>query len=62
LNLASGLGFKVQERNVKLGELKEADEAFITSTIKGVMPIVKVSQFKIGVGKLAKNQTLIEEI
>lgn len=59
LNLAPGLGFKVQERNVKLGELKQADEAFITSTVKGVMPIVKVSQFKIGVGKVGEKTKLL---
>ncbi|HOM68273.1 MAG TPA: aminotransferase class IV [Candidatus Paceibacterota bacterium] len=59
LNLARHSGFKVQEREVVLRELKEADEAFITSTIKGIMPIVKVSQFKIGNGRVGKKTKIL---
>ena len=61
LNLALQAGFKVQEREVKLQELKQADEAFITSTIKGILPIVKVSQFEIGSGKVGEKTKILME-
>lgn len=44
--------FHVQEREVTLDELKIAKEAFITSTIKSVLPIVQVGDQIIGDGKV----------
>jgi branched-chain amino acid aminotransferase len=43
--------YEIERRNVKVEELKEADEAFITSTNKEVLPVVKVDDIKIGTGK-----------
>ena len=43
--------FKVQERAVHLEELKAAREAFITSTTKGVVPVVAVDNLPIGTGR-----------
>ncbi len=54
-NLIIKLGkkdFTVQERNVSLGEIKMTDEAFITSTTRGIMPVVKIDNQKIGNGKV----------
>ncbi|MFN7118490.1 MAG: aminotransferase class IV [Saprospiraceae bacterium] len=44
--------FKVEERDITLQELKTAKEAFITSTIKSVLPIVQVGDQVIGNGKV----------
>lgn len=43
--------FEVEERNVNVEELYFAKEAFITSTIKGSMPVVQVGDQIIGDGK-----------
>jgi len=43
--------YKVEEREMALEELHTAKEAFITSTTKRVMPIVKVGDATIGNGK-----------
>jgi len=43
--------FKIEERRVNVQELRFAKEAFITSTIKGVMPIVQIGEQFIGNGK-----------
>lgn len=43
--------FEIVERPILRSELAEADEAFITSTTKEVMPIVRVDAQLIGVGR-----------
>lgn len=43
--------YETERREVKLEELKEADEAFITSTNKEVLPVVKIDDLKIGSGE-----------
>jgi len=42
--------FKMEERSVKLEEIYEASEAFMTSTTKGVLPVVKIDNRIIGTG------------
>lgn len=44
--------FQVEERDVNIGELYRADEAFITSSFKDVVPVVKVSGRRISNGKV----------
>ena len=46
--------FKVKEREIKLSEVFEAEEAFITATGKGVLPVIKIDQKTIGKGKPGK--------
>lgn len=46
--------YKVIEKDITLRELKNAKEAFITSTTKGALSIVKIDDFKIGNGKRGK--------
>ena len=46
--------FILEEREVELEELKEADEAFLTSTSKEVLPVVGVDDFKIGSGEVGE--------
>ena len=43
--------FRVQERAVHMEELRDAKEAFITSTTKGVVPVVAVDNMMIGTGR-----------
>lgn len=42
---------KVEERMVHFSELKDADEAFITGSSKGIIPVVQIDKIKIGNGK-----------
>lgn len=44
--------FAIEERDVSLEELYTADEAFLTSSFKDVMPVVKVGDKVIGDGKV----------
>ncbi len=46
--------YKVEERDLLLQELEIADEAFITSTNKRVMPISRIDNHKIGDGNVGK--------
>ncbi len=59
-----GLGkkfMKVEERDIKISELKTADEAFITSSYKKVLPIVKIGNMKIGGGKVGPKTKILME-
>jgi branched-chain amino acid aminotransferase len=51
LKQAKKLGLVVEERDVKVSELKTADEAFITGSYKGIIPVFKVDSTLIGIGK-----------
>jgi len=54
--------FPIEERQIKIEELKEAEEAFITSTTKEIMPIVQIDNIKIGNGRVGlKTTKLMEE-
>ncbi len=49
LQLARG-HFPIEERPILLGELAQADEAFITSSSKEIMPVVQIDDVTIGKG------------
>ena len=51
--------FKVEERDLKLSEVFKADEAFITATGKGVIPVVKIDKTTIGSGKPGQNTKIL---
>jgi branched-subunit amino acid aminotransferase/4-amino-4-deoxychorismate lyase len=51
----------VEERIVKTSELRTADEAFITSTYKKVMPVVKIDNLVIGNGNVGDKTKLLME-
>mgnify|MGYP001592733177 CR=1 len=51
LELARQNGIPVKEDYFEFNDLKSADEAFITSSTRNVVPIVKIDDFKIGNGK-----------
>jgi len=46
--------FKIEEREVTVAEMYKADEAFITSSFKEIVPIVKIGDRKIGDGKVGE--------
>lgn len=50
LDLARKLGLSVQERPIRPQELQGAEEAFLTSSLMGIMPLVAVDGHQIGVG------------
>ena len=52
MTLAKWAGYQVEEREMKVGELRTADEAFLTATNKDIMPIVAVDDRKINNGKV----------
>jgi len=49
--LASKLKIPIEERDLFIKEIPKFDEAFITSTNKEILPIVKIDSFLIGNGK-----------
>jgi branched-chain amino acid aminotransferase len=51
IKIAHHAGIPVEERDISLDELNDASEAFLTSTIKGVLPVVQIDDIKIGDGK-----------
>ncbi|MBI4301600.1 MAG: aminotransferase class IV [Chloroflexi bacterium] len=50
LELAPSLGFRTEEGEIKLEDFLSADEAFLTSTLREIMPIVQVDDKIIGPG------------
>ena len=67
LQLAREKGMKVEERTPLLSELKGAEEAFITGSVKEVVPVVKIGGQIIGDGRPGPvtrmlHHTFLEEI
>ena len=51
LDIFRNEGLPFQERPIKTNELMSADEIFITSTTKLVMPVVRIDKHIVNVGK-----------
>jgi len=47
--------FKIEERQISLKELESATEAFITSSNKEIVPVIKIDNKIIGNGKVGNN-------
>ncbi len=54
--------FPIENRLISIDDLKHADEAFITSTTREIMPVVKIDNIKIGDGKVGKNTKKLMEM
>ena len=61
IKLAKKNKIPVEEREISEKELWEAQEAFLTATSKGVLPVVKIDKKKIGDGKVGKVTKLLME-
>lgn len=51
--------YEIEEREIKLSEALSADEVFITSTDKEVLPVVMIDKKKIGNGTVGENSKKI---
>lgn len=61
INLARK-NFKVIEKDILTGDLKLADEAFISATNKDVIPVIKIDNLVIGNGKVGEKTKLLMEL
>lgn len=52
ISLSRSAGVSIDLRSAQLAELMAADEAFITSSIREVVPVVRVDDVAIGVGRV----------
>ncbi len=52
---------KLIERKFNLNDIKQADEAYITSATQFVMPVIRVDKIWIGNGKIGKNAELFRQ-
>ncbi len=63
IKFARRSGRKIIEKDIELLGLCSADEIFLTNTTKGIVPVVKVNNKKIGLGKPGKiTGILMEEL
>ncbi len=61
MKLAKGT-FKVEKKDLKSAEIKQATEAFITSTTREIFPVTEIDNMKIGDGKVGKNTKKLMEL
>lgn len=54
--------FKIDLRSIKYDELKNIIEAFITTTTKEIMPVVKIDDIIVGNGKVGSNTKRLMEL
>ena len=52
LELAEAAGYKIEKRIVDMEDLKNADEVFITSSFKDIVPVVKIDDFEVANGEV----------
>lgn len=57
----AGKAFSVQEKDITLQDIYEAQEAFITSTTKNILPVVKINDHIVGTGKPGINTIRLSE-
>jgi len=55
-------GYNIQEKDFKINDLLTADEVFITSTTKGVLPIIKIDSRIISNGQIGVITSAIQKI
>ncbi|MHC4759251.1 MAG: aminotransferase class IV [Planctomycetota bacterium] len=54
LKISAEKSFKLQEKNLSIDDLLEADEIFLTNTIMQVLPVTAVEKHTVGDGKLGE--------
>tara|TARA_R110002126_G_scaffold28577_12_gene95366 strand:- start:4091 stop:4951 length:861 start_codon:yes stop_codon:yes gene_type:complete len=60
--LAAELGMEVQERAVGLAEVGELDEACLTSSVRGIVPIVRIANQSVGNGRPGPRVTELRDL
>lgn len=61
IRICRSFGFSIEERKLKLNELKESDELFFTGTAAEITPIVKIDSDIIGEGKAGEISCRLRE-
>ncbi len=61
IELAPALKLEVSEREIKLSELMEAEEAFLTNSLREVVPLTQVNGGPIGQGRPGKGTKAIAQ-
>ncbi len=56
------IGYEFSERKFNLNDIKNADEAFITSATQFVMPVIAINNMRIGNGNVGEFVKLFKEI
>jgi branched-chain amino acid aminotransferase len=51
IEIARGRGLDVQFQPLELSQVGRIEEAFITSSSRGIVPVVQIDQFTVGQGK-----------
>ncbi|MFH1533590.1 MAG: aminotransferase class IV [Nitrospirota bacterium] len=51
--------FKIKFKKIKLSQLIKKKEIFLTTSVKGIVPIIQIDKTKIGNGKPAQNTELL---
>ncbi|MGQ0827187.1 MAG: aminotransferase class IV [Bacteroidota bacterium] len=54
--------FKIEERDILETEINSATEAFITSTTKNIVPVVKIDNSIIGDGNIGRNTHILMQL
>ena len=54
IKLAGKLGIKVMEKEFGVNELQTMDEVFLTNTLMGIMPVVRVGKKRVGSGRVGE--------
>ena len=62
LDSAKKVGLTVVERPITMKDVRSADEAFISASYKGVVPVVKVDDIMIGNGKVGHAAVSLHEL
>jgi branched-chain amino acid aminotransferase len=60
--IANSLGIKFKEKNVRLDELFDADEAFITNSLIEIVPVTRVDGKPIGNGKVGEKTRKLSQV
>ena len=56
------MGYKFIEKRFNINDIKDADEAFITSATQFVMPVIAVDNIKISNGRVGEFVKTFKEI
>ncbi|MBV6452227.1 MAG: hypothetical protein MHPDNHAH_02982 [Anaerolineales bacterium] len=59
IRAARGKGLEVRYRSLRLDQLSRVKEAFITSSSRGVVPVIQIDDVRVGQGRVGKTTKLL---